>query len=42
MGEALIIFANGVVGVFLGISVLYGAMHLLAWLVARTAKEDQS
>ncbi|MGQ9485607.1 MAG: hypothetical protein ACUVSA_11745 [Desulfosoma sp.] len=42
MGEALIIFANGVVGVFLGISLLYGAMHLLAWLVARTAKEDQS
>ena len=42
MGEALIIFANGVLGDFLGISVLYGAMHLLAWLVARTAKEDQS
>lgn len=42
MGEALIIFANGVLGVFLGMSVLYGAMRLLGWLVARMAKEDPS
>ncbi len=42
MGEALIIFVNGVLGVFLGMGVLYGAMHLLAWIVGRVAKEGQS
>lgn len=42
MGEALIIFVNGVVGVFLGMGVLYGAMHLLAWLVRRLGKEEHS
>ncbi len=40
MGEALIIFANGVLGVFLGMSVLYGAMHLLAYVVKRATKEE--
>lgn len=41
MGEALIIFANGVLGVFLGMSVLYGAMRLLTFLVQRMTKEGQ-
>ncbi|MEJ5363910.1 MAG: hypothetical protein WHS86_02315 [Desulfosoma sp.] len=41
MGEALIIFVNGIVGVFLGMSVLYGAMHLLAYVVKRASKEGQ-
>lgn len=41
MAEALIIFVNGVLGVFLGMSLLYGAMHLLAWVVNRFGKEGQ-
>lgn len=41
MGEALIIFGNGVLGVFLGMSVLYASMHLLAYVVKRATKEEQ-
>ncbi|WP_448384418.1 hypothetical protein [Desulfosoma sp.] len=40
MGEALVIFINGILGVFLGMSVLYGAMHLLAYVVKRATKEE--
>ena len=41
MGEPLRIFVNGIVGVFLGIGVLYLCMNLLAWMVRRLPKGDK-
>ncbi len=40
MKESLIVFVNGVAGVFLGMAVLYGAIRFISFVAGRFAKGE--